>query len=386
MRSRQVALIALLALTAVPAHGQGRVIEFPDVPGYGTYVVDLHIHSVFSDGSVWPDIRVQEAVRDGLDLLAVTEHLEYQPHLADIPHPDRNRSFEISERAVGQSDLIVVNGAEITRSMPPGHSNAIFINDANALLTDAARDYLAGRSERLTNDDVQEAFVAANDQGAFIFWNHPSWTGHRENGVAVLAPIHRRLIQDGLLHGIEVANGQIYSAEALQFALDFNLTVLGVSDIHGLIDWDYDLAGGAQRTSTLVFAEARTADSIHEALRAGRTVAWMENTLIGRAEHLAPLLAASLQVSAVAWRASSRLLEVTLSNSSSARFDLRPAAVHNVYDRPGLIHVPPHGSVTIALAGEGRASFDLEFEVLNAITAPNAHPLISVLVEAPGNQ
>ena len=31
---------------------------------------------------------------DGLDALAITEHLEWQPHLADIPHPDRNRAFE----------------------------------------------------------------------------------------------------------------------------------------------------------------------------------------------------------------------------------------------------------------------------------------------------
>ena len=45
------------------------------------------MHSVFSDGSVWPDIRVQEAIRDGLDVIATTEHIEYQPWKDDIPHP-----------------------------------------------------------------------------------------------------------------------------------------------------------------------------------------------------------------------------------------------------------------------------------------------------------
>ena len=40
---------------------------------------DLHIHTVFSDGAVWPSIRVEEARREGLDLIAMTEHLEYQP-------------------------------------------------------------------------------------------------------------------------------------------------------------------------------------------------------------------------------------------------------------------------------------------------------------------
>ena len=38
------------------AHDSGlsRKIEFPDIKGYQTLVCDLHMHSVFSDGSVWP--------------------------------------------------------------------------------------------------------------------------------------------------------------------------------------------------------------------------------------------------------------------------------------------------------------------------------------------
>ena len=59
---------------------------------------DLHIHTVFSDGEVWPSIRVKEAQREGLDLIAITDHLEYQPHAEDIPHPDRNRSFRIASQ------------------------------------------------------------------------------------------------------------------------------------------------------------------------------------------------------------------------------------------------------------------------------------------------
>ena len=63
----------------VLAHGGGnRAIEFPNIPGYLTLKCDLHMHTVFSDGSVWPDIRVEEAVKDGLDAIATTEHLELQ--------------------------------------------------------------------------------------------------------------------------------------------------------------------------------------------------------------------------------------------------------------------------------------------------------------------
>ena len=72
-----------------------RKIEFPDIAGYYTLVSDLHQHTVFSDGSVWPDIRVKEAIFDGLDVISLNEHREYQPHNKDIPHSDRNRSYQL---------------------------------------------------------------------------------------------------------------------------------------------------------------------------------------------------------------------------------------------------------------------------------------------------
>ena len=127
-------LFVLLSLPALAqhehSHAMGRAIEFPDVEGYFSLTCDFHMHSVFSDGSVWPDIRVQEALRDNLDCIAITEHLEYQPHIEDIPHPDRNRAFNLAARMAASSDLIVISGTEITRSLPFGHANSIFIEDA----------------------------------------------------------------------------------------------------------------------------------------------------------------------------------------------------------------------------------------------------------------
>jgi len=40
-------------------------IHIPDVPGYVTLKCDFHIHTVFSDGLVWPSVRVEEAWREG---------------------------------------------------------------------------------------------------------------------------------------------------------------------------------------------------------------------------------------------------------------------------------------------------------------------------------
>ncbi|MEZ4825939.1 MAG: hypothetical protein R3C61_06545 [Bacteroidia bacterium] len=128
-------ILTIFRLNAQETHSHGRAINFPNVPGYLSLKCDLHQHTVFSDGEVWPTIRVQEALKDSLDVISLTEHLEYQPHKADIPHPDRNRSHDIAVKEA-DGNLLVVRGSEITRSMPPGHCNAIFINDANKLLND----------------------------------------------------------------------------------------------------------------------------------------------------------------------------------------------------------------------------------------------------------
>ena len=60
--------ILILALLCLPftliAQEQSRKIEFPDIPGYETLICNLLQHTVFSDGSVWPDIRVREATYD----------------------------------------------------------------------------------------------------------------------------------------------------------------------------------------------------------------------------------------------------------------------------------------------------------------------------------
>jgi len=50
-------------------------IVIPDVNGYQVLKCDFHTHTVFSDGQVWPSIRAQEAWEEGLDAIALTEHI-----------------------------------------------------------------------------------------------------------------------------------------------------------------------------------------------------------------------------------------------------------------------------------------------------------------------
>ena len=54
-------------------------IRIPDVDGFHVLKCDFHTHTIFSDGRVWPTMRVDEAWKDGLDAIAITDHIEVRP-------------------------------------------------------------------------------------------------------------------------------------------------------------------------------------------------------------------------------------------------------------------------------------------------------------------
>ena len=377
-----------------------RSIDFPDPEGYVTLVADLHTHTVFSDGDVWPTIRIEEARKDGIDVISFTEHLEYQPHIEDIPHPDRNRSFELGQLAVSNSDLMVIRGAEITRQInddlkAPGHINAVFIQDANKLYRyDASRkeEALAQFRPQATIHSPAEEYNAiarlwpaeqamqeANAQSAFVFWNHPAWFAQRPDGIATLENIHKQFIADGLLHGIEVVNMHWFSEAALQIALDNNLTILGTSDVHQLIDWDYEPHHGGHRPVTLILAETNTEASVKEALFARRTVVWFNDLLIGEERNVAPLLKASLTIASASYTPDTTILEVTFRNVSDATFQLKNLSSYTFAEDDDYLVIPQHSETMIPVNVIDRlATVELEFEVLNAIIAPKTHPRLKL--------
>ena len=58
----------------------GEYIYIPDVEGYKTLKCDFHTHTIFSDGDIKPENRVWEAAIRGLDVIAITDHIEYRPN------------------------------------------------------------------------------------------------------------------------------------------------------------------------------------------------------------------------------------------------------------------------------------------------------------------
>ncbi|MDM9630986.1 Sb-PDE family phosphodiesterase [Robiginitalea aurantiaca] len=357
----------LLLLSIRPAfaqphsHSSSTPVSFPDIPGYLSLTTDLHQHTVFSDGSVWPDIRVMEALREGLDVISLTEHLEYQPHAEDIPHPDRNRSYQIALEEAKAHDLIIVHGSEITRSSPVGHNNAVFITDANALL----------------DTDPKVPFSVARKQGAFIFWNHPAWYAQQPQGNPVLSDFQKERISKGELHGIEVINTTDYSQEALQIALDENLTIMGTSDIHGLIDWDY-IDHGKHRPLTVVFAKDRSSSAVKEALMERRTVAVYNSLWVGRAEWLVPFLKASIVVTQASYIPETQILKLVLENRTSSDLLFENIMEYTFYSSSPVFEIPAGQSYTLQVKTlEIKDAIVLSLRALGAYMAPGVHPEIT---------
>lgn len=273
--------LLFVSLLLVPFAGKSYAAEarheihFPNIAEYQTFKCDFHIHTVFSDGLVWPPIRVAEAWRQGLDVIAITDHIEYQPHKDDLP-TKHGRSYELAQDQAKTADILLLKAAEITRDTPPGHFNAVFLKDFQALDT---KEFL-------------DAIKRANEQGAFVFWNHQGWKGE-EKGQWL--EVHTTLLENKWLGGMEVGNGSEYYPTAHKWCLEKRLTMLGNSDIH---DTDLRRQSTAQdhRTMTLVFAKERTPAALQDALVAGRTVVWYQDQLIGLREWLEPLFKGCVQV------------------------------------------------------------------------------------------
>jgi hypothetical protein len=266
-----IIIVLLIVTVSFYSFGQRKTVNLPDLPGYVTLKCDFHMHTVFSDGNVWPTVRVGEAWRDGLDAISITDHIEYNPKKDFIPI-DHNAAWKIAENTARDYNLILVHGTEITRKMPPGHMNALFIQDASLL----------------TADSVMDVYTAAIKQGAFLQWNHPGWKSQEPDGIPKLYPIHKTLIEKGWLHGIEFFNDSDYYPLVMTFCKQFNLAVMANSDNHGVISEDYKEPEYTNRPMTLVFAKARTHDALKEAMFARRTLAYFRNIIAGREEYAKP--------------------------------------------------------------------------------------------------
>ncbi len=299
--------IAGLLLFITSWAGERREIAIPDIPGYLTLKCDFHIHTVFSDGAVWPTLRVEEAWEDGLDAIAITDHIEYQTH-KEYGLTDCNAPYKIAKNLADELGIILIQGGEITRGQPLMHGNAIFLDDVEALRV----------------SDQREAYGKAKEQGAYVWWNHPGW--RMPNEIPVWDSVHADYYQAGLIQGIEIVNEKAYYPLAYQWALEKNLTILGNSDVHSPINSLYDKEAGEHRPVTLVFVKKKKPEAIKEALIEHRTAVYYADTIYGKEEFLRPMAEEIVQVAERKVKFfSDRNARMQIKNSSCLNLDVEPA-------------------------------------------------------------
>ena len=336
-----------------------KIINIPDIEGYQTLKCDFHMHTVFSDGTVWPTVRIDEAWKEGLDAISITDHIEYRPHSIDVV-ADHNRSYELAEPLSKQKDILLVHGAEITRSMPPGHLNALFITNANLL-------------ER---DDVNDAIKEARDQGAFIMWNHPCWKAQQPD-TTLWWDEHSYLFENNMMHGIEVFNWGL-CPEALAWANEKNLTIIGSTDVHGPMN-----VKNGHRPMTLVFAKSRTEGGLKEAMFSGRTAIYFENTLVGKSALLEPLFFASLEIEEKPLKLRNELDKaVSIRNNSDLDYELELVQPGVGFDAPTKVTLKAQHVTSLTLSGNSdeignTRKLNVYYRVKNMLTDVNENLVVT---------
>ena len=345
---KKLVFIALFIVCTFSATtGQRRIVNLPDIPGFVTLKCDFHMHTVFSDGGVWPTVRVDEAVRDGLDAISITDHLEYSPKKEFIP-VDHNAAWKIAEEYAKERNLILVHGTEITRSMPPGHVNALFIKDASLI----------------AKDSVWDNYEEAIKQGAFLLWNHPGWKSQQPDGIPRMYDIHRRLIKNGWLHGIEYFNGIDFFPLVFDMCNQYNLALIGNSDGHGIISERYIEPEYTNRPMTLVLAKERTHDALKEAMFAGRTLVWFRDQLVAKEQFAKPFFYQCISVGKPYYENNRyKFFEVT--NHSDIPFYL----VNGIDNAPESITIAANSVTRITLSK--RVTAPLIYDVNNVVTGVN---------------
>jgi hypothetical protein len=335
-------------------------IQFPDIPGYFTLKCDFHMHSVFSDGSVWPTVRVEEALAEGLDVIALTDHVEYHPKKEVVW--DNRVATDMVIKAAKDKPLIVISGGEI--SATPDHFNALFINNQNDTV--------------LRNKVPAVRIKAAKDQGGFVFWNHPGWTSRAKDGCAPVDEGFYKLMEEGKINGIEICNGSEFWPEVFGLANKYHLTLFGNSDIHGISHYAY--TPESHRTVTLVFAKEKTEAGVREALENQHTAVYANNYLIGRPDVLKEVFLASLEIKTT-YQKGTTLAVMKITNSSDLDFQCKNTGNLNFHNAGNFFTLPAHATTTLIVRTlQPLATFSLDLVVENLITGPRESLAVAVPV------
>ncbi|MBE6251663.1 MAG: histidinol-phosphatase [Bacteroidales bacterium] len=352
-----------------------REVVLPQVNGYNVYKADLHTHSIFSDGSVMPSYRVEEAWLDGLDIMAVTEHIEYRPREAEYVEylkkyvdekydkgvncrigskgltedgimVDLNHCVKLSQKEAAKYGILIIPGAEITRNgTNVGHFNALFTTDNNLIY----------------DPDPVQAVRNAKAQGALVQHNHPGWTRKDIN----MTPTEEIVYGEGLVDGVEVMNvGEFYPG-IIDRVQERGLFISANTDVHSTTAVGYTLYGSL-RPMTLVFAKENTLEAVREALEADRTLALGFNTLCGEEQLLKDFFAAGVKVRVI--RQTGKTVELAVTNTTSIPYTIRKGEANQQ-------KLDAFSTIRLSVSKKAKT---LDLTVLNMFCGKETHPTVKL--------
>lgn len=342
-------------------------IILPQVNGLNVYKADLHTHSIYSDAELTPEERVKEAWFDGLDIFAMTDHVEYRRHepnmlkflkgytggevkkavnsnvirkaateqgiLADLNLP--TKLAQKAAKAYGDA-LLIIPACEITREPKTiGHFNALFTTDNNAIY----------------DTDPLQSLRNAKKQGALITQNHPGWS----RKTCDITEFEQKAFDEKLIDGVEIMNGYWFYPKAMQRCVDWNLYMLGCTDIHNRTN--HYRQNGYFRTMTLIFAKENTSKAIRKALEKGHTLAYSSGNIAGDAKLLQDFFKASVSYKFLS-RGKKGAATYALTNTTSLDYKIRVGK--RVYELPAFQTI----TISVSKNKDGQDK-DITFSVTN---------------------
>lgn len=321
-----------------------REIILPTIDGYTLYKADFHTHTIYSDGDVTPRQRVREAWYDGLDIVAITDHLEirtYEKFMLKVLAPystgkpfkyqnagianKKDKSYPVManlnaayDEAVYYTErenlpIMVVRGTEIWRNTKSiGEFNALFLKDINAIC----------------HEDLFESFRKVKEQGGLIMHNHPGYT---RTTTEIAEGEQARAYAEGWIDGVEAVNSTTLYPGIISRCLDRNLFIAANTDAHRPTSHDWPAGGEFFRTMTFIMAKSCTEEDIKEALKAGRTIGYTANNLVGSEKLLAAFINEAVTCRVVAENKKKGEVTYSLTNCCSVPFILhRGNSIHTL--------------------------------------------------------
>ncbi|MBR1962956.1 MAG: PHP domain-containing protein [Alistipes sp.] len=363
-------------------------IILPQIKGYNSYKADFHIHTIYSDGEVTPRERVREAWYDGLDIIAITDHLEIRTYekfmlKALAPYNKDGKPYTYANAGAGNKKdkdapmlsnlnagyeealfiinkeeipIMAVRGTEIWRNpRTTGEYNAIFLKDINAIC----------------HKDLFECFRRVKEQGGFIIHNHPGWRRKTMDK----SEDQVRAYGEKWVDAIEVVNGTTLYPQMIDRCVNENLTITASTDVHRPSSQVWARDCGIFRTHTIIFAKEKTEKAIKDALKKRRTIGYSANNLIGEEVWLEQFLNSAVDCKVVAENEKKGHRAFQLTNTCSIPFLLR---------RGGTVYVlKPFQSLRVNFGKDKNSGKYRKpvFTVDNMWTVGDKHPVFTLEID-----